>query len=101
MAATHPLDVSIAEDGFAHYAEAATPPEVAACRDGIQFLGLHAIAELLDQAFQAVHANREDLDDFLWNLTEKFDGIDPQVRDSPIYAAWVRYAREHPEILAN
>ena len=116
MAATHWLDISLTLDSitwpFGNFGE---PRLVEQTEQGLKELGLDDLAQCFREAaeliipFIARHAHSEltpselfkqdeikdqvqQLDDRAWEL----NGIITQ-SDSAIYAAWVRYARAHPE----
>jgi hypothetical protein len=106
MAATHELDVHLANGGLGTYfLEERNEANIRECEAGLRELGMEALAEHFREAEALVRehlAADPEFDgelDRLWDLTDRIDDMEPQVSDSPIYGAWVRYAKAHPEIL--
>lgn len=114
MAATHWLDISLTLDSLTwHFGNFGEPALVAQTEEGLRDLGLTDLASVFREAAALMtpfidqmspeHLPDEllknagldergrDLDNKAWKLLEA--GSDK----SAIYAAWVRYAREHPE----
>jgi hypothetical protein len=118
MAATHYLDVSLTLDDLAwHFFNFGEPNHVFETEAGLMELGLDALANLFHQTHELVcpylpnpsdgqpiyeSLERDGKTDALEQLEESLRILE---RDSPklsggvIYAAWVRYARRHPELL--
>ena len=113
MTATHHLDVSLTMDDIGwHFLNFGEPNLVRETETGLRELGLVDLAGWFGEAFAIVDplrakiASAEDYYsvltehgqmDRIEELTDKATNISPRLNDSPIYAAWVRYAREHPE----
>lgn len=79
---------------------------------GLRELGLDGIAGYFAEAHSIVSPLKSEIkepDDYyaclesrglmtrIEELTDKASKTQPTVNDSPIYAAWVKYARAHPE----
>jgi hypothetical protein len=120
MAATHWLDISLTADSITwHFGNFGEPHLVEQTEAGLKELGLDELAQCFREAAElmlpllARHADSDidftdllesaeikdhvqQLDDRAWEL----NGIITQ-SDSAIYAAWVRYARAHPEHIFN
>jgi hypothetical protein len=113
MAATHHLDISLTLDDigwhFLNFGELGFVRETEA---GLRELGLSDMADWFAEAFAIVNPLRPEIDacgDYYECLTQHghMDRIDeltqkarqklPTVSKSPIYGAWIRYVREHPE----
>lgn len=113
MAATHHLDVSLTMDDigwhFLNFGEAALVRET---ESGLRELGLNEVADYFAEAHAIMKPLRPEIkeaDDYyaclesrglmarIDELTEKASQTQPTLTDSPIYAAWVKYARIHPE----
>ena len=113
MAATHHLDVSLTMDDigwhFLNFGEAGLVRET---ESGLRELGLDDVADCFAEAHAIVDplkAQIKGADDYyacledrglmarIDDLTEKASKRQPTLNDSPIFAAWVKYARAHPE----
>jgi hypothetical protein len=115
MAATHHLDVSLTLDDLEwHFFNFGEPNHVFETEAGLMELGLDTLADLFHQAYelvspylptrgdgQEVYESLE-CDGKLEQLEESLRILErnsPKLSGSVIYAAWVRYARRHPELL--
>jgi len=113
MAATHHLDISLTMDDigwhFLNFGEAGLVRETEA---GLRELGLGEIADYFMEAHAIVSPLKPEIkeaDDYydclesrglmarIDELTDKASATRPILSGSPIYAAWIRYARVHPE----
>lgn len=118
MAATHWLDISLTLDSMTwHFGNFGEPGLVAATEAGLNELGLTELAacfaeakdlmvpllagcteedgttdDILEKAGLSVRAS--EIDKKAWQLYEQGP---EDAESSLIYAAWIRYAREHPE----
>jgi len=113
MAATHHLDVSLTMDDIGwHFLNFGEPGLVRETQDGLRKLGLDDIAGYFAEANSLVSPLRSEIkepEDYysslesrglmkrIDELTDKASKRQPTLGDSPIYAAWVKYARAHPE----
>jgi hypothetical protein len=113
MAATHHLDVSLTMDDIGwHFLNFGEPGLVRETEAGLRELGLSDMADWFAEAFAIVNPLRPEIDacgDYydclrlhgqmarIDELTDKAQAKSPTVSDSPIYGAWIRYTREHPE----
>jgi hypothetical protein len=113
MAATHHLDISLTMDDIGwHFLNFGEPSFVRETDAGLRELGLDDIADYFMEAHSIVNPLRPEIkeaDDYyeclesrglmerINELTNKASKTQPTVSGSPIYAAWVKYAREHPE----
>jgi len=113
MAATHHLDISLTMDDIGwHFLNFGEPGFVLATEQGLRELGLDDIAEYFLEAYAIVNPLKPEIkepSDYhacleshglmarISELTEKASTKQPTVSESPIYAAWVNYARAHPE----
>ncbi len=115
MAATHWLDLSLTLDSITwHFGNFGEPGLVAETEAGLRELGLQELAECFVEAKELmtpVLANRTEADGDPYELLaraglkERADEIDRRAwalddlgpGDSVIYAAWIRYTRQHPE----
>jgi hypothetical protein len=110
MAATHHLDISLTLDDIGwHFLNFGEPGFVRETEAGLHELGLNDMAQWFTEAYAIVNSLRSEIeasDDFDDCLIEhgQRDRIDeltskaqPPGNKSLIYAAWVQYAREHPE----
>lgn len=113
MAATHHLDISLTMDDIGwHFLNFGEPGLVRETEAGLRELGLDDMADYFTEAYAIVNPLRPEIkeaDDYytclqsrglmtrIDELTEKASKRQPTVSDSPIYAAWVKYARAHPE----
>ena len=114
MAATHFLDISLTMDSITwHFGNFGEPGLVAATEEGLLELGLDDLASCFHEArelmlpivpewtdprdFQdllkrkGVAQRAKELDENGWKLRDTPSG------ESVIYAAWIRYTRQHPE----
>ena len=118
MAATHWLDISLTLDSITwHFGNFGESGLVAQTEEGLTELGLNELASCFREAKELMVpllATRKEEDGDPYEileskgLREEGDKIDDRAwhlaslheqnpRRSAIYAAWVRYAREHPE----
>ncbi len=113
MASTHHLDISLTMDDIGwHFLNFGEPGLVRETEAGLRELGLDDIANYFVEAHAIVNPLRPEIkeaDDYytclesrglmerINELTEKASKRQPTVNDSTIYAAWVKYARAHPE----
>jgi hypothetical protein len=113
MAATHHLDISLAMDDIGwHFLNFGEPGLVRETEDGLRELGLGDIADYFVEAHAIVNPLRSEIkeaDDYydclesrglmarINELTDKASARQPTLSGSPIYAAWIKYARVHPE----
>jgi hypothetical protein len=119
MAATHWLDISLTLDSITwHFGNFGEPHLVAETETGLVELGLHDLAscfreskELVLPLLPQMTGQESDFDEFLkqkgvrqladelnqraWSL----DNLGPG--KSLIYDAWIKYARQHPELVFN
>jgi hypothetical protein len=120
MAATHWLDVSLTLDSLAwHFGNFGEPRLVAHTEAGLHELGLHELAECFHEAgnlMLSLLARRKEeegdsnaileskgLREVADQLNRRAWALHPIAKSkkatesSAIYAAWIRYARKHPE----
>lgn len=113
MAATHHLDISLTMDDIGwHFLNFGEPGLVRETEAGLRELGLGDIADYFMEAHSIVSpltAEIKEADDFhdclesrglmerINELTDKALARQPALSGSPIYAAWVKYTRVHPE----
>ncbi|HKW19065.1 MAG TPA: hypothetical protein VJO35_16275 [Terriglobales bacterium] len=113
MAATHHLDISLTMDDIGwHFLNFGEPGLVRETEAGLRELGLDNIADYFVEAHSIVSPLKSEIkepDDYyaclesrglmarIDELTNKASKSQPAVSDSPIYAAWVKYAHVHPE----
>lgn len=115
MAATHFLDISLTLDSITwHFGNFGEPRLVALTEAGLRELDLIELADCFHQAAELIQPlmemrTEEDAEfyDYLekHGIREQAEALDNQGwdlgnlanRQSAIYAAWVRYARLHPE----
>ena len=114
MAATHWLDMSLTLDSLTwHFGNFGEPALVALTEEGLLELGLDELAGVFREASTLMapfvdQMSPESPPDKLLEkagLRERGDELDHKAAElsevgpnqSAIYAAWVRYAREHPE----
>jgi hypothetical protein len=113
MAATHHLDVSLTMDDIGwHFLNFGEPGLVRETEAGLRELGLSDIANYFVEAHAIVAPLKPDIkeaDEYyeclesrgvmarINELTDKASDRQPAVSGSPIYAAWIKYARAHPE----
>jgi hypothetical protein len=113
MAATHHLDISLTLDDIGwHFLNFGEPRLVGETEAGLRELGLSDMADWFAEAFAIVNPLRSEIEaggDYrdclmrhgqmgrIEELTQKASGKEPTVEGSPVYGAWIRYAREHPE----
>jgi hypothetical protein len=115
MAATHWLDVSLTLDCITwHFGNFGEPGLVAATEAGLRELDLQELADCFVEAknvmMPLVAKLRENGDDYEQilegaGLTDRADNVDRRASalndavpgESPIYKAWIRYARRYPE----
>jgi hypothetical protein len=113
MAATHHLDVSLMMDDIGwHFLNFGEPGLVRETETGLRELGLHEIADYFVEARTIVNPLRPEIreaEDYyacmesrglmarINELTDKASAKQPTLSGSPIYAAWTKYARAHPE----
>ena len=113
MAATHHLDVSLTLDDIGwHFLNFGEPEFVMQTEDGLRELGLGDLANWFKEAYSILKPLKAEIasaDDYcevltshgqmdrINELTEKARKLKPDLQGSPIYAAWIRYARQHPE----
>jgi len=95
-----------------HFLNFGEPGLVRETETGLRELGLSDMADWFAEAFAIVNPLKPEIasgSDYyecltehgkmarIEELTEKAIGVRPTFSDSPIYGAWIRYAREHPE----
>ncbi len=113
MAATHHLDVSLTMDDIGwHFLNFGEPGLVRETETGLRELGLEEMANCFVEAHAIVSPLKPEINDAdgfyesletrglmdrINELTNKASGMLPTLGGSPIYAAWVKYARAHPE----
>ncbi len=113
MAATHHLDISLTMDDIGwHFLNFGEPGLVRETEGGLRELGLDEIAEYFAEAREIMKPLMTDIrepDDYfeclenrglmerIKELTDKASAKQPTLSGSPIYAAWIKYARAHPE----
>lgn len=117
MAATHHLDVSLTLDDIGwHFLNFGEPAFVRETESGLRELGLGDIADLFAEAFAIVSALRPEIEscgdyyaclekhgrigrinELTQKARDKGAACRKEVSGSPIYAAWIDYARRHPE----
>ena len=117
MAATHHLDVSLTLDDIGwHFLNFGEPNFVRETESGLRELGLDDMADWFAEAFAIVKPLRPEIEscgDYyaclkkhgrmgrIAELTQmardKGAACSKEVSGSPIYAAWISYARRHPE----
>jgi hypothetical protein len=113
MAATHHLDISLTMDDIGwHFLNFGEPGLVRETEAGLRELGLdeiadyfveaHAIVSPLKPAMKEAEEYYECLEsrgsmERINELTDKASAKQPTLSGSPIYAAWTKYARLHPE----
>ena len=117
MAATHYLDISLSLDDIGwHFLNFGEPNLVKETESGLRELGLNDLAEWFAEAFEIVnplrpeiksgdeyyecltrHGRMERIRELTQNARDKESGSPDAVLGSPIYAAWIKYARGHPE----
>jgi hypothetical protein len=112
MAATHYLDFSLAIDDIGwHFLNFGEQAFVKETESGLRVLGLAPLANWFSEASDLVvplkpeiHAEggdyyeciqRHGYGQRLDELQEKAESLEPKVTGSAVYAAWVKYAREH------
>jgi hypothetical protein len=113
MAATHHLDTSLTMDDIGwHFLNFGEPGLVRETEAGLRELGLGDIANYFLEAHAIVSPLKPEIkeaDDYydclesrglmarINELTDKASATQPILSGSPIYAAWIKYARAHPE----
>lgn len=113
MAATHHLDISLTMDDIGwHFLNFGEPSLVRETEAGLRELGLDDIADYFVEANTIVSPLKPEIkeaDDYyeclesrglmarIDELTDKASERQPALNGSPIYAAWIKYARTHPE----
>jgi hypothetical protein len=113
MAATHHLDVSLTMDDIGwHFLNFGEPGLVRETVTGLRELELCDIADYFLEAHAIVNPLRPEIKeaedyyeclegrglmDRINELTDKASTKQPTLSGSPIYAAWTKYARIHPE----
>jgi hypothetical protein len=113
MAATHHLDISLTVDDIGwHFLNFGEPGLVRETEAGLHELGLDEIADYFVEAHGIVTPimpevkeaadyyeclESRGLMERINELTDKASAIQPTLSGSPIYAAWTKYARAHPE----
>ncbi len=115
MAATHWLDISLTLDSITwHFGNFGEPHLVAETEAGLHLLGLDALCDCFREAKELMvpllagrTENNGDPDEILerqglraraHELNRRAWALDDLGSDqSVIYAAWIRYARRHPE----
>lgn len=115
MGATHWLDISLTLDSITwHFGNFGEPALVAQTEEGLLELGLQGLHDVFCEAkdlmipllvrrteadgdpYQILESNGlrergDEIDRRAWELH------DPKPHQSPIYAAWIQYTREHPD----
>jgi hypothetical protein len=113
MSATHHLDISLTMDDIGwHFLNFGEPGLVRETEAGLRELGLSNIADYFVEAHAIVSPLKPEIkeaDDYydclesrglmarINELTDKASATQPILSGSPIYAAWIKYARAHPE----
>ena len=113
MAATHHLDISLTMDDIGwHFLNFGEPGLVRETEVGLRELGLGDIADYFAEAHTIVNPLKPEIkeaEDYyaclesrglmarIDELTDKASATQPILSGSPIYAAWIKYARVHPE----
>jgi hypothetical protein len=113
IAATHHLDISLTMDDIGwHFLNFGEPGLVRETEAGLRELGLDEIADYFAEARSVVvplKAEIKEAEDYyaclesrglmdrINELTDRACAKQPTLSGSPIYAAWTRYARTHPE----
>jgi hypothetical protein len=113
MAATHHLDISLTMDDIGwHFLNFGEPGLVRETEIGLRELGLGEMANYFVEAHAIVSPLKPEIkeaDDYyqclesrglmerINELTDKASATQPSLDGSPIYAAWIKYARGHPE----
>jgi hypothetical protein len=115
MAATHHLDISLTLDDIGwHFLNFGEPGLVRKTEAGLRELGLGDIADYFVEAHAIVNPLKPEIresEDYyfclesrglmarIYELTHKAQASErqPTVSYSRIYAAWIKYARAHPE----
>ena len=113
MAATPHLDISLTMDDIGwHFLNFGEPGLVRETEVALRELGLREIAEYFAEAQAIVNPLKPEIksaDDYyqcleskglmerINELTDKAAATQPSLDGSPIYAAWIKYARQHPE----
>lgn len=113
MAATHHLDVSLTMDDIGwHFLNFGEPGLVRETEAGLHELGLDEMANCFVEAHGIVSPLLPEINDAdgyyecletsglmdrINELSYKASATTPTLDGSPIYAAWVKYARAHPE----
>jgi hypothetical protein len=113
MAATHHLDISLTMDDIGwHFLNFGEPGLVRETEAGLRELGLGDIADYFVEAHAIVSPLKPEIkeaDDYyeclesrglmakIDELTDKASARQPILDGSPIYAAWIKYTRLHPE----
>lgn len=113
MAATHHLDISLTMDDIGwHFLNFGEPGLVRETEAGLRELGLDEIADYFAEAHSIVDPLKPEIKeaqdyyaclesrglmDRTNELTNKASAKQPTLSGSPIYAAWTKYARMHPE----
>ena len=117
MAATHHLDVSLTLDDIGwHFLNFGERNFVRETEAGLRELGLGDLAEWFAEAFEIInpllaeinacgsyyecltkHGGMNRINELTQKALAKEAGCRRQVRGSPIYDAWIKYARKHPE----
>jgi hypothetical protein len=113
MAATHHLDISLTMDDIGwHFLNFGEPGLVGETEAGLRELGLDDIADYFVEAHAIVSPLKPEIkeaDDYyeclesrglmarINELTDKASAKQPTLSGSPLYAAWIKYARVHPE----
>ena len=113
IAATHHLDISLTMDDIGwHFLNFGEPGLVRDTEAGLRELDLGDIADYFAEAHTIVNPLKPEIkeaEDYyaclesrglmarIEELTDKASKRQPTVSDSPIYAAWIKYARAHPE----
>lgn len=117
MAATHHLDISLTLDDIGwHFLNFGEPGLVAETEAGLRVLGLADLADWFAEARDIMGPLRHEISapedygecltrhgrmDRINELSDKAQdlgiGCSEDVSGSPIYDAWIKYARQHPE----
>ena len=113
MAATHHLDISLTLDDIGwHFLNFGEPGLVCETEAGLRELGLGDIADYFVEAHAIVNPLKPEIKEAgdyydcpesrglmarIDELTDKASARQPSLDGSPIYAAWIKYARVHPE----
>jgi hypothetical protein len=112
MAATHHLDISLTLDDIGwHFLNFEDPSLMVETEAGLRLLGLDDLAQWFREAAMIMVSLKSEItgDNYeeclekhgklqrMRELQSNADSLEPKLSGSQIYAAWVKYARQHPE----